>query len=99
MLDLTSYKKQIKAIDKESETIGACTTLGLLIHDCYKAAHPSSGAELVRKVLEAVPQEIKDTFGESTLPPVIVALNNVLSDLKYGKDAVAQFKLEQELPQ
>lgn len=96
MLDLTPHEKQIKAIDKKSETIGACTKLGLLIHDCYKDAPPESETNLVRKVLEATPQAIKDTFGENNLPPVIVSLNKTLSDLKHGKDKTAQIKLEQE---
>ena len=99
MLDLTPYEKQLKPIFKESKTVGCVAAIALAIHQCFNEDPPSSEADLVNKVVEALAQDVKDTFGENTIPMVIAQINKGMSDLMYGKESIQQLAADQELPQ
>ena len=95
MLDLTPYEKDLKKLGKTSDTVEAITAIALAIHDCLKDEPPTDEFDLIRKVREAMPPQIIETYGENFIAPVIKGLNHNMSDLRSGKAYLENIKAQQ----
>lgn len=96
MPDLKLYEKDLKKIAKTSHTVEAITAIALAIHDTYKDEPPADEFELIRKVREALPAQIIETYGENIVALVIKGLNHNMSDLRSGKQQIESIKAQQE---
>lgn len=96
MLDLTPYEKDLKKLAKTSHTVEAIAAIALAIHDCFKDEPPTDEFDLIRKVREALPAGIVETYGENFIAPVIKGLNHNMSDLRSGKAYLDNLKAQQE---